>query len=280
MASSFASKKSSGGICPRCGYRLSNFKVRNRCFNCDYQERGSDGPWAAGVPDQHLIWDAQAIWESSSIPLIGHEDQFKIREVIEYLKQRRIFELAATCDQLRGSWGLNRSLNMRAYGSQLVGRIWHVRNGFVGVHVTRIEWIGGEPPYERDERRTVGACRGGAVWLGTVTPNAELVVGEGIETTLSAMILWGARAGAATLGTAGLTSLVLPQAAKRVVIAADNDVPAPDKIGAGLKAARTAKRLWLAEDPTIDVEIRIPPPPKAGEYKRDWNNVLMESAHV
>jgi Toprim domain len=157
---------------------------------------------------------------------------------------------------------LNRVLSIRAYGSLLIGRIWHVRKGFVGVHVTRVAWIGGEQPYARDERRTLGACQGGAVWFGAVTPDTELAVGEGIETTLSAMILWGAQEGAATLGTAGLTSLVLPQAARRVAIAADNDVPAAGKkIGVGLQAARTAKRLWLAEDPTIDVEIKIPPPP-------------------
>jgi Toprim domain len=273
-----AIKNSNNGICPRCGYRLSNFKTRNRCFNCDYQERGSDGPWADGVPDQHRIWDAERIWSYETLPLIDHEEGFKIRGVIEYLKRRRVFELASSCDQLRArsTGGLNHTLNIRAYGSLLLGRIWHVRKGFVGVHVTRID-----SDCTRDERRTVGACQGGAVWLGTVTPETELVVGEGIETTLSAMILWDARGGAATLGTAGLTSLVLPQAARRVVIAADNDMPAPDKkIGAGLQAARTAKRLWLAEDPTRDVEIRIPPPPKVGEPKRDWSDVLMESAHV
>jgi hypothetical protein len=124
---------------------------------------------------------------------------------------------------------------MRSSGSVLLGRVWHVRKGFMGVHATRVEWAG--PAYgkngerlgylscERDERRTVGVCQGGAVWFGTVTPETELVVGEGIETTLSAMILWGAKAGAATLGTAGMRSLVLPEAARRVVIAADNDAP-------------------------------------------------------
>src|SRR5262249_47738490 len=163
----------------------------------------------------------------------------------------------------------------------LVGRIWHVRKGFVGIHVTRIEWIGGNSPYARDERRTMGACRGGAVWLGTATPDTELVVGEGIETTLNAMILWGGKTGAATLGTAGLESLVLPQAAQRVVIAADNDAPEPPhKVGIGLRAARKARRLWLAEDPTIDVEIKLAPPPNPGKQKRDWNDVLMESSHM
>jgi hypothetical protein len=201
--------------------------------------------------------------------------------VYGYLKQRRICELASTCDQLRTTWGLNRVISIGAYSSILVGRIWHVRRGFVGVHVTRIEWVSGDTPYARDERRTLGACKGGAVWLGSVSPNSELVVGEGIETTLSAMILWNAKGGAATLGTSGLKSLVLPQAARRVVIAADNDALEPNRrIGIGLHAARAARRLWLAEDPAINVDIRLAPSPQAGATKRDWNDVLMGASNV
>jgi hypothetical protein len=223
-----------------------------------------------------LIWKAESIWDSAD-PFFQNE--YKYSNVYGYLKQRLIFNLAVTCDQLRSDWGLNRVINIRN-GTVLLGRIWHVRKGFVGIHVTRIEWLGGDPQYARDERRTVGACQGGAVWFGTVSPDTELVVGEGIETTLSAMILWGAKAGAATLGTAGLESLVLPQAARRL-FAADNDVPEPPhKVGIGLRAARKAKRLWLEEDPTIkEIEIKLAPPPKPGKQKRDWNDVLMESSH-
>lgn len=267
-----------GGSCPKCGYRLSNFRIENRCFNCDYKERGSDGPWITDVTDQGLIWDAEGYW-NDSISFI-HEEAFKIEGVVRYLKQRCIFELASNCNQLRASWQLNRALRMRAYGNVLVARIWHVRKGFIGIHATRIQSLGmGE--YERAERRTVGSCKGGAVWFGTVTPDIRLVVGEGIETVLSAMILWGAQAGAGTLGTEGLKSLVLPQAARRVVIAADNDAPQPGKkIGKGLEDARIARRNWLAEDPSIEVAIKLAPPPLDGEHKRDWNDVLMESNHV
>jgi hypothetical protein len=106
------------------------------------------------------------------------------------------------------------------------------------------------------------------------------VVGEGIETVLSAMRLWGIEAGAATLGTAGLESLVLPQSAKQVVIAADNDAPAADKkMGKGLLSARAARRMWLEEDPTVEVEIRLAPPPKGEASTNDWNDVLMEQCH-
>jgi hypothetical protein len=162
----------------------------------------------------------------------------------------------------------------------LVGRIWHVRQGFIGVHLTRVEWNGGNPEYARDERITCGDSAGGAVWFGAVTPQTVLVVGEGIETTLSAMELWGIEAGAAALGTKGLANLVLPGAARRVIIAADNNKPLKGrKLGIGLEAAREAKREWQGDDPDVEVEIRLPPEPKGKAEQCDWNDVLMEQSH-
>jgi hypothetical protein len=175
-------------------------------------------------------------------------------------------ELALTCDQLRCDYDLNRTLPIPS-GPVLLARIWHVRKGFVGIHVTHLEDL------ERGVRRTIGACQGGAVWFGTVTPDQELVVGEGIETTLSAMVLLKAKSGAATLGTAGLESLVLPQAARRVVIAADNDpVPQGKKIGPGLAAAKAAKRLWFNVDPRVNVRIAVP-------HLKDYNDELVRSCN-
>src|SRR5262249_17619530 len=97
------------GICPKCGYRLSNFKTSARCFNCDYTERGSDGPWSAGATDQSLIWHAESIWDGADR---FFQNEHKYRYAYGYLKQRRIFDLAVTCDQLRMTWGLNRVINI------------------------------------------------------------------------------------------------------------------------------------------------------------------------
>ena len=261
------------GLCPHCGYKI----YKARCFNCDYEERGSDGPWDPDATDQSLIRTAQGIWDGG-IPFAHDEAFYKIDTVISYLKKRRIFELASQCDQLQGHTSLHRIIRIRS-GRVLLGRVWHVHKGFLGVHVTRIEALG----YARDERQTIGACRGGGVWFGTVTPDSKLVAGEGIETVLSAMVLWGIKAGVATLGTSGLRSLVLPEAARDVVIAADNDAPAYKdrrKLPNGMDAAKAARRLWLDEDPSVDVEIRLAPPPRLGEDKRDWNDVLMELENV
>ena len=76
---------------------------------------------------------------------------------------------------------------------------------------------------------------------------------------------------------------MLPEAARDVVIAADNDAPAykdRKKLPNGMDAAKAARRLWLDEDPSVDVEIRLAPPPRLGEDKRDWNDVLMELENV
>ena len=51
----------------------------------------------------------------------------------------------------------------------------------------------------------------------------ELTVGEGLESTLSAMRLWSARAGVAALCAGGVETLVLPPTFRRVRIAADLD---------------------------------------------------------
>jgi hypothetical protein len=178
-----------------------------------------------------------------------------------------VADLALTCDQLRHDFGLNRILPIPS-GPVLLARVWHVRKGFIGIQATPLD-----EDLERGRRHTEGACQGGAVWFGIVTPDQELVVGEGIETTLSAMILLKAKCGAATLGTEGLKALVLPQAARNVVIAADNDpVPPGKKIGHGVGAAKAAKRLWLSRDPRINVRLAIP-------HLKDYNDELMESRH-
>jgi hypothetical protein len=80
------------------------------------------------------------------------------------------------------------------------------------------------------------------VWFGTVTPDGWLVVGEGIETTQSAMILWGAKAGVATLGTNGMRSLVLPQAARKIATGGTTELRTEAMVRSGLGSSIAA---WL-----------------------------------
>ena len=112
-------------------------------------------------------------------------------------------------------------------------------------------------------RKLLGPMRGGAVRL--FDPGGDtLLVGEGVETVLSALVLsaWS-YTGWAAISTSGLVSLHVPDRFRRVVIAADNDAN-----GAGLRAAKTLAKRLRAAGRRVD----ICPPPKIGI---DWNNVLI-----
>jgi putative DNA primase/helicase len=103
----------------------------------------------------------------------------------------------------------------------------------------------------------LGTCAGGAVRLAEAAET--LAVGEGIESTLSAMQATGAPSRAA-LSTSGLKALALPDAVREVVILADGDA-------AGESAARVAARRWHREGRRV----RIARPPRGN----DFNDMLV-----
>ena len=105
-----------------------------------------------------------------------------------------------------------------------------------------------------------GRTIGGGVWFGVVDPDREFIVGEGIEATLSAMRIFGARAGCAALSAFGIRTLVLPSQARRVRISTDHD-----EHGQGLDAAREAARRWLGEGRAVVASIS----PRVGEDAND-----------
>jgi putative DNA primase/helicase len=104
---------------------------------------------------------------------------------------------------------------------------------------------------------------GGGVWFGAIDPAQEFLVGEGIESTLSAMRLTRAAAGCAALSTRGIRRLILPAEVMRVRVFADRD--AKDQ---GFNAARVACARWRAEGR----EVRVTLPERVGE---DANTILV-----
>jgi hypothetical protein len=108
-------------------------------------------------------------------------------------------------------------------------------------------------------KMTLGPLIGGGVRLAPLGPC--LLIGEGIESTLSAMRLFDLP-GWAALSTGGLVGLRLPPPDRvpDIVIAADHDPP-------GLHAARTAAARFHA----LGHRVKIATPPKAGT---DFNDVL------
>lgn len=131
----------------------------------------------------------------------------------------------------------------------------------IGIHRTFLTKNGsGKAPVEPN-RMMLGSCRGGAVRLAPIT-NA-LMVGEGIETCISAMQAAGHPAWAA-LSTSGLRTLNLPTEVREVTILADGDE-------AGESAATHAARRWVRENRIV----RIAWP---GEGI-DFNDLLLGRSH-
>jgi putative DNA primase/helicase len=150
-----------------------------------------------------------------------------------------------------------------SYYPAMVAPIVNVAGEQIAVHKTFLRPDGtAKADLPREERReTCGPMKGGAVRLAPHRPGVELLVGEGIESTLSAMQLFGLP-GWAALCAPGIEALELPAEVRAIVIAADNDVN-----GVGQRAALSARERWTADGRAV----RILLPPNAGE---DFNDVL------
>jgi putative DNA primase/helicase len=132
----------------------------------------------------------------------------------------------------------------------------------IGIHATYLRRDGtGKADFgHRDlQRETRGIMRGGAIRLAPHDSGLELIVGEGIESTLSAMEIFDLP-GWSAVSAGGLKTLELPSPVRHILIAADNDM-------AGRQTALTAYQRWTGEGR----EVRVKVPPNAGD---DFNDVL------
>ena len=118
---------------------------------------------------------------------------------------------------------------------------------------------GGKAPVD-PQKMMLGPCRGGVVRLGVA--GVVLMVGEGIETCLAAMLATGNPTWAG-LSTSGLRALDLPQDVRDVIVLADADDP-------GEAAARDCAWRWKREGRRV----RIARPPRG----LDFNDLLIGRA--
>jgi putative DNA primase/helicase len=126
------------------------------------------------------------------------------------------------------------------------------------VHRTYLDGGGrGKAPIQPD-RMSLGPIGGGVVRLAGSTDG--LMIGEGIETCLSAMQATGRPAWSA-LSAVGLRSLDLPLSVREITILADGD-------DAGEAAARVAAARWISDGRRV----RIARAPTG----KDFNDVLIE----
>jgi putative DNA primase/helicase len=149
------------------------------------------------------------------------------------------------------------------------GGIWPsmvalVTNGSDGtplaIHRTFLARDGGGKAPVDPQKMMLGPCRRGAVRLAE--PGDVLMVGEGIETCLAAMLASGNPAWAA-LSTSGLRGLDLPRDVRDVIVLADGDE-------AGEAAARDCAQRWKRQSRRV----RIARPPQG----MDFNDML--SSHT
>jgi putative DNA primase/helicase len=150
-------------------------------------------------------------------------------------------------------------------GKHPSGGIWPVMVALVtrgsdgtplAIHRTFLARDGGGKAPVNPAKMMLGPGRGGVVRLAQ--PDALLMIGEGIETCLSAMQATGHPAWAA-LSTSGLRSLDLPRDVRDVIVLADADE-------AGEAAARDCAWRWKREGRRV----RIARPPQG----LDFNDLL------
>ena len=132
-----------------------------------------------------------------------------------------------------------------------------------GVHATYLRRDGsGKADLPKEfQRETRGVVRGGTIRLAPHNPTRELTVAEGIETTLSAMQIFGLP-GWSAVSAEGLRALDPPPAVRRLLLAADHD-----RSGCSERNALAGYDRLSAEGRSV----RICRPPAVGD---DFNDFL------
>ena len=241
-----------GGDCPACGY-ADAFTARTtregrtalHCFNgCDRDALHDAARCALGSgwmppprPDAARVQAnrqsrqnaAQRLWQRS------HPCPGTLAET--YLARRGIGH-AATSSALRFQADCP-----HPGGTRLPALVSAVRNGAGAVVAVQRTYLAsdGLKAAVDPARATLGPVWGAAVQLNPCGP--ELAVGEGMESSASAGLIFGLPAWAA-LSAGNLAALVLPLEVRRVLIAVDYDRPGRD-------AAAVAQQRWLAEGRTV-----------------------------
>ena len=129
----------------------------------------------------------------------------------------------------------------------------------IGIHRTYLSDDGKGKADLPNPKLMLGPCSGGAVRLQEAAD--VVMVGEGIETCLSAMQVMGIPAWAA-LSTSGLRSLVLPETIKEVIVLVDGDE-------AGEAAAKLCAPRWMKEGRLV----KLARPPEGS----DFNDMLISA---
>jgi putative DNA primase/helicase len=227
-------------------------ELRDRNLDDDWADRQRDDDHDHRADDaQRMLW-ARRVWERA---------RGARKSLVEtYLRSRGI--TLPVPPTLRWS----PSCKYGPTGSLLpamIGRVVNCDDELVAVHRTYLRRDGNDKAaVDKDcQRMSLGQTFGGVVRLAPHDPDRPLIVGEGIETTLSLMQLRGGLPGWAGVASSILKYLVLPSFVRQVIVAVDHD-----RNGAGERAARTAGQRWVGEGRRV----WLAQPRGFG----DWNDVL------
>lgn len=187
---------------------------------------------------------AARLW-SESRPIVGTPAQ-------AYLRRRAIIAEGVCADALRFHPSMT-SLDDRLRRPALIAAIRDDAGELQGVQVTLLTTYGSSKAYIPTPRRVIGALFGGAVRLHPAS--AEMAIGEGVETMMSAAAHLRVPAWAA-LTAENLSRFTPPPRVRRLIVAQD-----ADDAGAHAFAAIQAR---LAED--IEIVAALPP-----DSATDWN---------
>lgn len=240
------------------------------------ERRGRILAWCASCRDQDAVWGALMagtgpVWRPATANTLKELPGYKLEWaktlwdlaipaggtiVADYLMARRLPKDAYMPDALRFLARCPHPDRTRL--PAMVAAIRNEAGQLTGIHRTFLRSDGSAKADVEPKRASLGKVLGGAIWLQPAAP--EMVVGEGIETALSAGVLMGLPAWASLSAGNLANSMVLPRRVVSVVIAADHD-------DAGEQAARAAAQRWQREGRRV----RIARPDVAG---LDFNDLL------
>jgi putative DNA primase/helicase len=252
--------------CPLgCGYDVSlrdaDDKLLACCFGgCEFHE-------IENALVEFGLYDDDTFEASHSVP--GHQPDPRDRElkmdharrlyeasvedalVAVYLRSR---DLAITSPVLRFLLQASHRIGVRL--PAMIAPVTGVEGAVTGVHLTYLKADGSGLAFtkpdktkgERDLRRQCeGVIAGGSIRLAPHNPDQELIIAEGVETTLAAME-WHRLPGWSAVYAGGLKTAQIPSEIRRILIVADHD-----ESGCSQRNAVTASQRWKAEGRTVRI---------------------------
>jgi putative DNA primase/helicase len=227
-------------------------KLAGHSSSCNYRPRISSPAAKSTAEDEAKREHALQLWQAT-------------RPLADSPRAQRYFES-------RGLYGVNsRALRFHPSLSHLtkqrfpgiVAKVSALDGSFLAIQRTYLahEGAGKAPVGAKQAKLALGNMQDGAVQLAAAGPT--LMIGEGIETCLSAMQATGLPAWA-SLGAKRMAKIKLPEQVREIIILADNDET-------GAREAQQAGRRWLEQGKRV--RIAMPPAPGA-----DFNDMLKAEA--